>query len=333
MTKNSRERADPLAMGAGRFGATYINPYRVFNERDERLDRMFANQRHIGITTAIVQWTAHIYEDGSASTTYPAGPSTGFGAFDTVLPRLLDSAARHEVDVWLGLAVRPDVFDKPDTMDSDAVFENDARVDHLLATDLLDQFEGRFVGWYLPSEPGFQSVVDQRVQAKQTAFLSTVTSGLKSIAPELPIMISPCIPRAIEGGRSGVWFIERLIPMMNGAGVDVWNLQDGFCMTAWTPAENLEMLRAGTAAAERAGATAWATLYTPGPGDDGRFDFPSLAENLDVVREAGLPLTTWTFDSALNPDPSVPDAEARAEMWHAYLEHLGATRDGVTGKA
>ncbi|WFR66990.1 hypothetical protein P9139_20900 [Curtobacterium flaccumfaciens] len=32
------------------------------------------------------------------------------------------------------------MFDKPDTMDSDAVFENDARVDHVLAADLLDQF-------------------------------------------------------------------------------------------------------------------------------------------------------------------------------------------------
>jgi hypothetical protein len=316
--------APTAAASAGRFSATYVDPYAVWGASSARLDAMFAAQRRIGITTAIVQWTGYVYGDGSVSTTYPASPATRFGAFDTVLPRLLGSARKNGVKVWLGLAVRPSLFDDSATMASSTVFTHDAAVDQRLAADLLAKYRGQFVGWYLPSEPGYQSVRDASVQRAQTAFLRSVTSGLHRQRAVLPTMISPCVPRAIEGGLTGTQFVERLAPMIRGAGIDVWNLQDGFAMTAWTPAANLTMLRTGASIAASARASVWATVYTPGPGAPSSMTTAGLFADLDTIRAAGVPVTTWTFADAFDPAAARSGGSVRASNYRAYAAHIGA---------
>lgn len=316
---------------AGRFSATYVDPYRVYGATDARLDAMFAAQKKVGMTTAIVQWTGWVYDDGSVATTYP---TTKFRSFDTVLPRLLASAKRNGVAVWLGLAVQYDLFDADATKASTATFAHHVAVDRTLAADLLAKYRGQFAGWYIPSEPGYQSVASTTVQRVETSFLRSLTTMLAAQRTKLPTMISPCVPRATEGGLTGTQFVDRLAPMIRGAGIDVWNMQDGYAMTAWTPAANLAMLRAAKTVAAGAHTTVWATLYTPGPGDAGSMSAAGLFADLDTIRAAGVPITTWTFDSAFYPSASTPATgsaaprtaatSVRSALYRAYAAHVGA---------
>lgn len=308
----------------GKIGATYIDPYSVYNASEARLDRMFTAQKRVGITTAIVQWTGYIYPDGTLATTYPASSATKFKAFDTVLPRILKSAKRHQVRIWLGLALRPNVFDDASTKNSAKVFQNDLAKTQRLAKDLLLKYRGQFVGWYLPSEPGYQTIASSTTLAQQTTYLKGITTKLRQLQRNIPTMISPCVPRAIEGGLSGVAFIDKLSTMMRGAGIDVWNIQDGHAMTAWTPTENLALLERSKKVAATAGVKIWATLYTPGPDDPGAMSEAGLFSDLNTIQSAGVPMTVFTFDGAFNPDASRGSSAHRALLYKAYAKHIGA---------
>jgi hypothetical protein len=315
--------AASAAPPAGRFSATYVDPYAVWGASDARLDAMFAAQHRVGIDTAIVQWTGWFYDDGSVGTTYPASSATRFRTVDTTLPRILASAARNHVRIWLGLGLRYDLFDAAATRASTTEFAHEAAADRTLAADLLAKYRGRFVGWYVPNEPGYQSITSSSVQRVQTAFLRTLTTGLATLPQRLPTMISPCVPRATEGGLSGTEFVQRLEPMMRDAGIDVWNLQDGHAMTSWSPTQDLAMLRAGKAAAARAHASVWATLYTPGPGAAGTMTTSGLFADLDAIRAAGVPVTSWTFESAFDAGATKSGSDTRAATYRAYAAHIG----------
>lgn len=311
----SRATASPNA----EVSATYINPYTVYGASDARLDKMFAAQRKIGITTAIVQWTAYIHTNGLVGATYPPSAATKFSRFDTVLPRILASAKRHRIKMWLGLGVRPNIFDNPATMSSQSVFAHDRAIDRALAHDLLSRYSGMFVGWYLPSEVGYQTIASPSVMSAETVFLRAIASDLAKERHNLPTMISPSVPRAIEGGLSGVEFVDRLAPMIEATGITVWNFQDGFGMTAWTPEQNLAMFTEARLITAQYNVQAWGTLYTAGPGDPGTpAAAASLFADLDTVQTAKIPLTIYTFDSAMNPDPSRKEEAIRVRLYSAY---------------
>jgi len=308
----------------GRIGATYVDPHSVFDWSDRQLDSMFKAQSDAGIDTAIVQWTGAKQASGQVVTTYPANSSTGFGAFDTVLPRLLNSAQRNGVKVWLGLVLRSSLFDNAATMRDAALQDAIARDDLVIARDLLSRYAGLFQGWYIPTEPGYQTIADPTLLALHTAHFRKITDSLRSLPSALPVMVSPCVPRAIEGNLSGVDFVNRLAPMMRESGVDVWNLQGGYKMTAWSPQDSLALVKRGQEIAAETGATVWTTLYTPGPGDANYPLTPqAMFTELDAVTSTGAKATIWTFNSAMNPDATRANSAARASLYDTYRSHTG----------
>lgn len=306
--------------GSPRFSSTFIDPYSVFNATQTRLDAMFDAQRAAGITTVIVQWTAAERADGSFAATWPAGPETGYLPFDTVLERILRAAERYDTDVWLGLALRSELLDAPETRDDPVALRRVAEVTHAHASDLIRQFPGRFTGWYIPSEPGYQTVADPDRLARHMNFIGSIASQLKAVAPRVPVMISPSVPRAIEGDLTGVEFMDRLLPMMLNPHIDVWNLQVGYKMTAWSPGSNAALLRTGDRVARATGGAVWATFYVPGPGDSNYpIDLAELLLHMRAVDDVGVPMSMWTFDSSMNPDPARSGWEARAALFDAYV--------------
>lgn len=328
-TANEISTASPRADTAsasmvGRFGATYLDPYSVFNASDARLNVMFESQAAAGIDSVIVQWTGAMQSSGKIVTTYPAGVGTGFGAWDSVLPRLLAAAERHGVDVWLGLVLKSNALDDPGTRDDAELLGRIAEADAIIADDLLDKYEGQFSGWYIPTEPGYQTVSDSARLALHTDYVTHIADRLDQLPKDLPVMISPSVPRAIEGNMSGTQFIEALRPMIETSGVDVWNLQDGYKMTAWSPQQNRELVEKGQEIAATVGAQTWVTLYTPGPGDANYPLTPSkMLADLDAVTTTGATATMWTFDSAMNPDPTRTNSAPRAELYDTYRTATG----------
>ncbi len=120
------------------------------------------------------------------------------------------------------------------------------------------------VGWYILEKPGYKIVADDNLRALHGQFFQKITTVLRALPVKLPVMVSPSVPRAIEGNQTSLWFIERFDPVMKTAGVDVWAMQDGYKMTAWTPEANAAMIRA----AQSPSWTLWLDslggfLYTP----------------------------------------------------------------------
>lgn len=313
--------AIPAAESPGTISATFLDPYSVFGASDSRLDAMFSAQHDAGIDTVIVQWTGSVTDSGTTVTTYPASSSTGFGAWDAVLPRLLASAARNHVKVWLGLVLKSSLLDLESTRADTALLDRIARDDGTIAADLLTRYGGQFEGWYIPTEPGYETIADPSLLALHGAYLADITGRLDALPTKLPVMISPSVPRAIEGNLSGVEFVNRLEPLIRDSGIDVWNLQDGYKMTAWTPAQNVALIQRGQELGARYGARIWTTIYTPGPDAAGNMSLTpeQFFADLDAVSATGAPVTVWTFDEAFNPDPSRTRATARASLYTLYM--------------
>jgi hypothetical protein len=298
-----------------------VDPYSIWNDSDQQLDAMFTAQKAAGIDTVVLQWTG-AFDQGSVRTIYASSSATGFAAAsDDLLPRFLSAAHRGRVSVVLGLVLKSDLLDDPQTRGDAALLDQIAREDSTLAEDLLLKYRGQFDGWYIPTEPGYETVSDSAVTEIQTSYLKAIASSLHALA-DLPVMVSPSVPRAVEGNLSGVDFVNALAPIIRDSGIDIWNLQDGFMMTAWNSAENRALVERGQAIARSAGASIWVTLYVPGPADVENGSDPvdpvMLRNDLAAVTATGAEAAMWTFNSAMNPDPSLPNAGQRATLYESY---------------
>jgi len=281
---------------------------------------MFSTQKQAGIDTVILQWTGAQMASGLVLTNYPSSPSTGFRTWDYMVPRLLASAQRKGVKVWLGLILKSSLFDEETTRGDIAVLNAVAKANGVIAADLLSKYRGQFAGWYIPTEPGLATVAYPDLTRLHLEFLHAVTTSLDQLDPSLPVMISPSVPRAIEASMSGVEFVERLAPLMQGSGIEVWNLQDGYKMTGWTPAQNRALIEKGQEIAALAGTEIWATIYTPGPGQANYPVTPTtFFADLDAVGATGARVTIWTYDAAMNPDPTRTNAAARQGLYDLYV--------------
>lgn len=313
----------------GQISATFLDPYDVYGAAEARVDAMFGAQSAAGIDTVIVQWSGWRHDDGRVSTTYPAGADTGYGLVDPSLPSVLASARRHGIAVWVGLLLTYDLLDAPATRSDTRLLDEFSADTVRLARDLYRLYGDQIVGWYLPTEPGDSSVGTPELLELHTRFLATITEGLDGIDATIPTMVSPSVPRAVVLGQTGAEFVSALEPMIRDAGVDVWNLQVGHEMTDWTPADDVALIRTGQDIAARYGASVWADIYTPGPGrtpadapDPGYPTDPgALKAELDALAPSGVPIATWTFDDAMNPDPARGNAGARSSLYQAYLEY------------
>lgn len=325
-----RADAIPTPRANGEVTATFLDPYDIYRDSEARLESMFAAQAAAGINTVIVQWTGWLYDDGTVGTIYPAGQSTGYGSFDSSLPKVLAAAEKYGIHVWVGLLLRYDLLDAPETR-SDATLLNSFGAETVrLARDLYREYGGRIAGWYIPTEPGESSISDPSILRLHTQFFAKITSGLSVIDPSVPVMVSPCVPRATRIGLRGNTFVTFLEPMIRGAGVDVWALQVGHNMTDWPPADDAELIRLGQEIAARYQAEVWADIYLPGPGrnvgDPPDPGFPansaSLVDELDALAAVGVPIAIWTFDDAMNPDPSRGNTQFRTPFYDAYMAYL-----------
>ncbi|WP_426624575.1 DUF4434 domain-containing protein [Leifsonia sp. McL0607] len=307
---------------AGAIGGSFISPYSVYGASAARLDTMFANMKTSGMNTAILQWTGYRYGDGSVATTYQASPGTGFGQWDDSLPRVVAAAKKAGVALWVGLLVSPEVLDDASTNTDAATLNDIADASIRLAADLRSRFGSDIAGWYIPVEPGLQSVNDAARTSLHVGFYKRITDGLRGLPQRVPVLGSPAVARAIEANLTGVQFVQMFEPFFAGSGVDTWALQDGFKMTGWSPADNAALVSTGTSLAAVYGVTVWADVYTPGPGEANFPTSPSaLAADLTALKKTGVPIVSFTFDTAMNADPALADASDRRALADGYAAY------------
>jgi hypothetical protein len=280
----------------------------------------------LGVQSAIIQWTGWWYGyEKPISTTWDPAQSTGYTRFDNTLPRMIVAAKRAGVKLWLGLLLQQSMLDDPASRSDAALLDRVASESGKLANNLYDAFHSTadfgsdVVGWYIPTEPGYQTVANDDLRSLHAQYFQKITTVLHAMPTKLPVMVSPSVPRAIEGNQTGTWFIDRFEPVMKTAGVDVWAMQDGYKMTGWSPAANVAMIQKAQSYAARYGSVVWADLYTPGLGAaNGPTPISSLAADLRAVGATGVPLVSWTFDQSMNVDSTLANATARQSLASDY---------------
>lgn len=301
------------------FTHAFVDPYWLNGKDVDQVVEMLEAGKQVGVGGVILQWSAY---RGAASTVtaYPADPSLGLRLFNRSVPVLVDAAARADVELWMGLLVAPGVFSTRESLTDPVLLGGLARDTLAVADDLYRQFGESIDGWYLPIEPNYKTVTNPTVAVTHGRWIGGMTDHLHQRYPALPVMSSPSMPTAILDGKSAATFVRELEPVMREAGVDVWNFQDGYKMTAWSPTTVASALRAAEVQARGYGAEVWAVMYTPGPGEDGGSPItPSrLQEYMRAIGGTGIRLSQFTFTSYLDPDLTVRHGEIRAESYRVY---------------
>jgi hypothetical protein len=283
---------------------------------------MLLAQRDAGIHGVIFQWSGFRYSNGSLTTAYVASPQVRASTFIDALPSFLRTARSLGLNVWMGLVVSPGTLETDAAANDRPLLDAIAQQTITVAADVYARFGTDFQGWYLPIEPDNLTIRSPQTAALHGDWIGQITDELHALS-NLPVMASPSMPRAIFDNKSPLTFIEEMKPVFERAGVDVWNIQDGYKMTAWTPTQEVQALRRARAIVESFGAEIWAVLYTPGPNDEGvgQVTTEIMITYLDAIGREGFQLSSYMFTSHMNPDATLKGGPARVRSYEQYTDY------------
>ncbi|GAA4174585.1 DUF4434 domain-containing protein [Gryllotalpicola koreensis] len=303
------------------FRAAFWSPYFVDGSNDAaQIAQAMAAQKAAGDTDVIIEWSVH-YDAGDAA--YPAAASTGFWQWNDAVPQFIAAAKKAGMHVWLGLAVVPDSVNDLSKITNQTWLNAFAATQQKVADDLYAKYGSSIAGWYIPTEPAQVNVATPARAAQFGRYLGAVSDYLHTHDGKKPVMVSPSMPTAISAGLSAQQFVTEMAPLIAASHVDVVNLQDGFEMTAWTPAQEAAAFASAKKQTDAAHAQLWAAVYTPLRDGNGAVPVSKLTPYLRALGALGIPLTEWEFTSYMAPDTSLPNGAAMSQNYAAYKAYLG----------
>ena len=306
------------------FSASFWSPYWFFNRADQAGDlaAFLAAQRSSGSDQVILDWTVDA-DPHASDAAYLASPTLGLGAFNDTVDALLPAAKAAGMKVWVGLVVAPDSWAKPANFTSESFLSKQLVLTNAVADDLYSRYHNEIDGWYVPVEPSWDMIATPKRALRLGEWYRGITDHLHALSG-LPVMVSPSMPYAALAGHSALDFVDAMRPMVAAAGVDVWNIQDGFEMTAWTPTQEVAALVRARSLVQRYGGTLWADLYTPPSDSNGQVPVAKLLPYLSAIAAAGIPESQWLFaDYFAPPGLSGTDPHAVQNLL-AYMDYLGS---------
>jgi hypothetical protein len=223
----------------------------------------------------------------------------------------------------MGLLVAPNVFEPAGAITNATLLDELATRTLALAADLYSKYGPSIHGWYLPIEPNNKTIRSPQIAQIQGDWIGRITDALHTAYPGIPVMSSPSMPTAILDGKTAMQFVDQFAPVFERAHVDVWNIQDGFKMTAWTPAQEVAALLHAQQLAQQHGAEVWADLYTPGPNSTGTAQVTTskMIPFLTAIGSAGIRLSSYMFSAHMNPDTTLTGGAARHTSYQEYLAY------------
>jgi hypothetical protein len=299
--------AHSCQLGRPGFAASFWNPYDDWS-RSEVIAEMRAQQA-VGDDTIVVDYAVDQEADAAW---YPDG--LGYRRFESTIPTLVAAARVTGEHLWMGLVVSPTLFAAQST--SAAFLAGEVPRFEAVAADLWRLYGSSIAGWYMPTEPTEADVATAPLSAQYGAWLGTVDRWLHTHAGDRRVMIAAEMPSAVLSGITPRRFIQQLQPMMAMAGIDVWDVEDGFAMTGWSPAEEAQGFAAAEGQAHHDGTTIWADVYTPPDSTPQQWE-----PYLDAIAAAGVGvLSEWTFAEYMDPDAPAPNPAAAADYaaYRAY---------------
>ncbi|WP_374008615.1 DUF4434 domain-containing protein [Leifsonia sp. LS-T14] len=312
LAPNGAVAAERCASRASTYSGTFWSPYDDWSVGD--MESTFREQSSVGIRSTIVVWSVHLDANDAA---YPSSPSLGYSRFNDSIPKLVQAARATGQKLWMGLVVAPDGF--PAHHEDTAWLTGFVNRSKAVAHDLYALYGNTIAGWYVPTEPGFADI-DTAGEAKTYAgWLGQLTAYLHSHDGNKPVMVSPFMPSAIYTGASATRYVQLLKPLIDTAKVDVWNLQDGFGMTAWSPSQEAAAFTLAKSYTRAAGSALWASVYTPARDGNGTpVSVARMAPYLDAIAATGATLSQWTYNDYFSGTRATTDRALRVANLAAY---------------
>jgi hypothetical protein len=296
----------PCSTGHPGYSATYWNPYDNFTAAQVRRDLTY--QYGVHDTGIVVDYA--VDQEANAAW-YPN--TVGYNQFAATIPTLL-SEVRPGAPLWMGLIVSPDLFAANET--SWGFLESEVPKFEHVADDLYRNYGTRITGWLIPTEPDQKVVATYDLSYQYGAWLRQIDDYLHTHDGNKRVMIAPGMPSAIYAGLTPSQFVHEMQPMMAVAHMDIWNLQDGFGMTAWTSAQEAQGFALANYYAAQVGATTWADVYTPSSSTPDQWE-----PYLRAIASAGTStLSQWTFPDYMDPSNTGSNANAGAD-YNAYKRY------------
>jgi hypothetical protein len=303
------------------FRAAFWSPYFIDGSNDAaQIASAMAAQKAAGDTDVIIEWSVH-YDAKDAA--YPASASLGFPQWNSAVPQIIAAAKKAGMHVWLGLAVAPDAVNDMSKFTNQSWLNSFTATQQKVAHDLYAKYGSSIAGWYIPTEPAQVNVATPARATQFGKYLGAVSDYLHTHDGKKPVMVSPSMPTAILSGLSAQQFVAELAPLISASHVDVLNLQDGFEMTAWTPAQEVAAFQAAKKLTDAGRMRLWAAVYTPLTDGNGAVPVSKMAPYLKALGAAGIPLTEWEFTSYMSPDKTLRNGAAMTANYAAYKSYLG----------
>jgi hypothetical protein len=284
-----------LACPSGHVGftASFWNPYDDWTLAQTTAE--LQAQRQVAEEGVIVDWAVD-QEAGAAW--YPS--RLGYHYFENTLPTLLAAARSLNQQVWMGLIVSPNLFQV--NGNSWSFLAQEVPRFEAVADELYRLYGASIAGWYIPTEPDQSNVSSYSLSYQYGAWLRQIDDYLHQHDGDKRVMIALQMPSAVNSGLTPLQFVQEAQPMMSVAHMDVWNVEDGFGMTGWTPAQEAAGFTLARQYASQDGASVWADVYTPSNAPPSQWE-PYLAA---IAATGVTQLTEWTFPDYM--DPSSPAA-------------------------
>jgi hypothetical protein len=293
--------SQPCATGQPGFTQSFWDPYD--NWSIAQIQQELGFQHQLGDNGLIVDWS--VDQEANAAW-YP--DALGYGYFENSIPNLVSAARSSNVPLWMGLIVSPSLFAA--NGNSWNFLEGEVPAFERVADDLYRQYGSAIRGWYIPTEPSQANVATYALSYQYGAWLNQIDGYLHTHDGNKQVMIAAQMPSAANSGLTPTQFVQEIQPMMAVAHMDVWNFEDGFGMTGWTPQQEAAGFALAKQYASSAHATVWADVYTPPASTPSQWE-----PYLRAIAGARISqLTQWTFPVYMDPNVTTFNAQAAADF-------------------
>jgi hypothetical protein len=197
-----------------KMSSTFLQPsYPVFAWSAARYDQELRDMKAVGIRTVIDQWTVDM---DAKHAYYPA--TNWYPRHDDMVGKLLASAGRQQMSVWLGLG---NVYDWQAHATDMAWLQNQLYVDIQTANQLYALYPGKIKGWYISNEVDDHLLANPAAVGPMKWFFTELANYLHTHIGNLPVMASP----RYSGLQQSPAQFAQGIKNVHGS-LDVVNVQD-----------------------------------------------------------------------------------------------------------
>lgn len=255
-----------------------------------QVDQDLGWQSQVDDDGIIVDWSVDQEADAAW---YP--DQVGYGYFESTIPTLVAATAAAGQPLWMGLIVSPTLFQQD--ANSWSFLEAEVPRFEAVADDLYRQYGSTITGWYIPTEPNQTNVATPALSLQYGTWLSQIDAYLHTYDGDKQVMIAAEMPSAALTGLTPHQFVQEMQPMMSVAHINVWDFEDGFGMTGWTPQQEARGFSLAIHYGDQDGDAVWADVYTPASSTPLQWE-----AYLHAIAGAGTSVfSQWTFNDYMDP--------------------------------